>query len=187
MAKSGKLDSGGPGFFGRKIANKKKALGDMKGAASQMFLGEQVAKADMLKSIDMLASEENYGMLDSYMAKSDAFDEDEDDGEEEKSGCFKRKPKELTGPDGKIETKKEKIARLQKRQREEVLAKKRVLEYNVRFHFHFGTVGDTTLLELAPENERHDKILARHHEERDLEVRVNPPRWRAFRAISTIM
>eukprot|EP01043_Picozoa_sp_COSAG02_P026269 COSAG02_NODE_1508_length_12230_cov_7.647597_1_plen_1756_part_10 len=143
---------------------KPKQLSKLKSKTASALLGESGQDA---MSIDMLASQDGYG--DQSMISSQLQEEDDEGADRETVGllCFKRQ-REYT--EEEKQDKKAQQARIKAEKEAELLANKMRLEYQVRFHRDFGTIGDVDIMALKPEPERLQLTLDRHKEEEDLVV-----------------
>jgi hypothetical protein len=125
-------------------------------------------------SLEQLASQDGYGDTGTYMSQDMTGAEEKKQKvavaqEEEPTGflCFKRQPAVDEKANEKNLAAKELAAKLA-----EGLEKKRAMEYEVRFHKSFGSVGAKELMELKPEPERLELTLEAHKSEEDLSVPV---------------
>jgi hypothetical protein len=134
-----------------------------------MLLGDpSMRSSDGMRSVDMMASQDAYGLPTEDKGSQDSgngfVDEDEDlESKNPFAKCFKKNDLEMI--DGVRESKKQRAARLRKIRLEEVLRIKLMLEYRVRFDMDFANAGEVVLLIPAPEADRHALVLERHFEE----------------------
>lgn len=149
----------------------KKRLQDLSAKGKTTLLGDSIPKGDMIKSLDMLASEDGYG--DPVAPSRDleqALPEVEEESPAERGFLCLKKKDSSSEADAKAEKASEIAKRKQREAEEKILAKKRSLEYQVRFNLEFGSVGQIEMLEARPEDERRQALLERQAAEENLVV-----------------
>ena len=166
------------GSVSKRLEKKKQSLVDRKQNLQKSMLGMDTMDESLLTSLDQLQSQDFYAETNAEISDlengayiQEAAELEKQEKEAKGSGflCFRRGASQ-DGLDGVNEKKKELQNRMQKEAEEKILQKKRELEYMVRFHMDFGTVGDEELLEPRPEEARREELLARQKEEADLVV-----------------